>query len=77
MTDFYYILSWLKYRRRKKQEKIDFDCHRRLFEKTVTIHGRLELSALVRDEEGLPSEIRRMYYCILKDAPVAEWSVWN
>lgn len=71
------VLSWLKYRKAKKQRDADYAAHQRLFEKTVTIHGRLELGAKIRDEDGLPAEIRRMYYGLVKDAPVKEWSMWN
>lgn len=77
MLDLGNILSWLKFRNDRKRRREDLAAHRRLFEKTITVHGRLELGILVRDEEGLPAEIRRMYYGILTDAPLKEWSVWN
>lgn len=77
MIDLEEIISWLRYRRLKKQREADAKAHKRLFEKTVTVHGRIELGHLVKDEEGLPPEIRRMYYGLLIDAPLKEWSVWN
>lgn len=41
-------------------------------------HGRLMLMKVCQDEtNGLDPEIRRMYWVILKEAPVAEWAMWN
>lgn len=71
------ILIWLRGRRLKKERKQEAEVLRRLFTKSVTIHGRLELTALMKDEDGLPPELRRMLYGLCRDAPIQEWSVWN
>lgn len=45
---------------------------------TVTIHGRIMLVKVCEDpDNGLDPEIRRMYWILLKEAPVQEWARWN
>lgn len=78
MIDFSYLLSWLRYRKltksRQRCEKMMLDIN----SLTVTIHGRLMLSKVYQDpDNGLPSEIRRMYWILLKEAPIREWAQWN
>lgn len=76
MIELSVIQDWLKARKLRKKKRQEWKIHKELFAKTVTIHGRLELSNIVQDE-SYPAEMRRMYYTILKDAPIQEWSIWN
>lgn len=72
------ILVWLKNRRAKKKLQTIQTAMLQLNALTVTIHGRQLLSTVCKDEgNGLPNEIRRMYWVLLKEAPIKEWSQWN
>lgn len=77
MNDLGAVLDWLKYRRRRKEERLAAKAHEELFYKTVTIHGRQELAEMMRNEEEIPSYVRRMYWVLLDSAPIREWSIWN
>lgn len=78
MFDLGDILKWLKYRKIVKNRKITEEAMMTLNALTVTIHGRLMLSEVCRDEEnGLPIEIRRMYWVLLKEAPIQEYAQRN
>jgi hypothetical protein len=36
------------------------------------------LTEVCHDEEnGLPVEIRRMYWILMQEAPIKEWAQWN
>jgi hypothetical protein len=72
------ILSWLRYRRVLKNRKITQEALMKLHSLTVTIHGRQMLTEVCHDEEnGLPVEIRRMYWILMQEAPIKEWAQWN
>lgn len=72
------ILSWLKYRKIVKNRKIIESAMIQLNALTVTIHGRLMLSKVCLDEDNeLPIEIRRMYWVLLKGAPIQEYAQRN
>lgn len=78
MLDLGAILSWLRYRKIAKNRKITEAALLQLNSLTVTIHGRLMLSKVCLDEEnGLPPEIRRMYWVLLQAAPIREWAAKN
>jgi hypothetical protein len=78
MIDFSYLLNWLRYRKTKKNRIIVEKSMLNLSYMTVTIHGRLMLSKVYQDpDNGLPNEIRRMYWILLKEAPIREWAQWN
>lgn len=71
-------LRWLKYRKIQKNRKVTEKALLQLNALTVTIHGRQMLTAVCKDEgNGLPNEIRRMYWILLTEAPIKEWSQWN
>ena len=72
------ILAWLKYRRAQKNRRIAEKALLEINSLTVTIHGRQMLSAMCLDNEnGIRPEIRRMYWALLKTAPVSEYAEWN
>lgn len=78
MIDFGDFLRWLNYRKLKKTRKIIEKSMMDLNALTVTIHGRLMLTKVCKDpDNGLPNEIRRMYWILLQEAPINEWSMWN
>lgn len=78
MIDFSYFLTWLRYRKVKKARKIAQKIMLDLNSMTVTIHGRLMLSKVCQDpDNGLPYEIRRIYWILLKEAPIKQWAQWN
>jgi hypothetical protein len=78
MIDFSYFLNWFKYRKVKKNRKIVQGMLLELNSLTVTIHGRVMLTKVCQDpDNGLPYEIRRMYWVLLKEAPIREYSQWN
>lgn len=78
MVDFDNFLSWLNYqkilKKRKRSEKMLLE----LNALTVTIHGRYMLTKICQDpDNGLPNEIKRMYWLLLLEAPVQHWAQWN
>lgn len=78
MIDFDYLLNWLKYRRIKKNRKLAQKTLMDLNSLSVTMHGRLMLAKVCNDpDNGLPDEIRRMYWVLLREAPIREYSEWN
>lgn len=78
MYDLGSILSWLKYRKVVKNRKIAEEALLTLNALTVTIHGRQMLSKVCMDEDnGLPIEIRRMYWVLLQSAPIEEYAQRN
>ena len=78
MIDFGDFLRWLNYRKLKKNRKVIEKSMVDLNSLTVTIHGRLMLTKVCQDpDNGLPREIRRMYWILLQEAPIQEWSMWN
>lgn len=78
MIDFGLFLNWLRYRKIKKNRIIVEKSMLDLNNLTVTIHGRLMLSKVYQDpDNGLPNEIRRMYWVLLKEAPIKQWAQWN
>lgn len=85
MIDLGAILVWLRYKKLAKEYKI-IEANRKIAESsmlelnalTVTIHGRLMLSKVCKDyENDLPSEIRRMYWILLQEAPIREYAEQN
>lgn len=78
MFDFSDLLNWLKYRKLKKNRKTIEQSFTDLNALTVTIHGRFMLAKVCQDpDNGLPDHIRRMYWVLLKEAPIKEWAQWN
>lgn len=78
MLDLGVILSWLKYRKLTKKRQTIETALVQLNALTVTIHGRLMLSKVCADlDNGLPVEIRRMYWVLLQSAPIEEYSHRN
>lgn len=78
MYNYGEILQWLKSRKLAKDRKTTEAALITLNALTVTIHGRLMLSEVCRDEENdLPPEIRRMYWMLLQTAPVEEYAMRN
>lgn len=78
MFDFGPFLDWLKYRKVRKNRKIIQQSLVDLNALTVTVHGRIMLQKVCQDpDNGLPNEIRRMYWVLLKEAPLKEWAIWN
>jgi hypothetical protein len=78
MGDLGAILAWLRYRKVVKNRKITEDALLRLNALTVTIHGRLMLSKVCLDEDnGIPIEIKRMYWVLLQQAPIQEYAQRN
>lgn len=78
MYDFGYILNWLHYRKVRKNRLLAQKAFLDLNSLTVTIHGRLMLAKVCQDpDNGLPDEIRHMYWVLLKDAPIREYAQWN
>ncbi len=72
------LVRWLKYRKVQKNRLISQNSLMELNSLTVTIHGRLMLTQVIHDpDNGLPDEIRRMYYVLLTEAPIKEWAMWN
>ena len=72
------VTKWWKYRTVKKNRTIAQNSLLELNSLTVTMHGRVMLRKVIQDpDNGLPSEIRRMYYVLLVEAPVQEWAMWN
>lgn len=78
MLDLGAILSWLNYRKAAKNQKIAEAAMLKLNSMTVTIHGRLLLSQICLDENnGLPIEVKRMYWTLLQTAPIKEYAQRN
>lgn len=72
------IINWLERRKIRKRREVVAKALRDLNSLSVTFHGRLMLMEVCQDEtNGLDPEIRRMYWVILKEAPVDQWAVWN
>lgn len=72
------ILNWLKYRKNAKNKEIAETVLMNLHSMTVTVHGRQLLSQICADEDNdLLPEIRRMYWILLEEAPIALWASWN
>lgn len=72
------VLNWVRQKRHKKQQKIVYQVIRELHNLTVTVHGRLLLKNLYSDpDNGIEPEIKRMYYVLVINAPLSEWSQWN
>lgn len=72
------IIVWFQYRKLKKNRKLVQQTLLDLSYLTVTIHGRLMLEQVCLDpDNSLPYEIKRMYWVLLKDAPIKEWAQWN
>ena len=72
------MLRWLRKRRSQKQKELVQQVIRELHTLTVTVHGRLILKDLYTDREnGIDPEIKRMYYVLVMNAPLEEWSEWN
>lgn len=72
------LLAWKKRRREAKHQKLVYDMIRELHSLTVTVHGRMLLGNVIKDmDNGLEPEIRRMFYVLVHNAPLDEWSVWN
>lgn len=70
--------NWFKYRKVLKNRRIIQKSLVDLNAMTVTIHGRIMLSQVVKDpDNGLPNEIRRMYLVLLHEAPIKEWAMRN
>lgn len=78
MIDFSYFLNWFKHKKLNKSRIKAQKMLLTLNALTVTIHGRLMLTKVCNDpDNGLPDEIRRMYWILLKDAPIRQYSQWN
>lgn len=78
MIDFAPFLKWLKYQRVKRVRKNGQRMLLDLNALTVTIHGRYMLTQVIQDpDNGLPDEIRHMYWILLKEAPIKQWAQWN
>lgn len=78
MIDFSYFQNWLRYRKIKKNRILFQRALLDLNALTVTIHGRLMLSQVIHDPDNeLPDEIRRLYWVLLKEAPIQEWAQLN
>lgn len=78
MYNFSDILEWLKIRKLVKNRKITEAVLLTLNSLTVTVHGRQALSQVCLDpENGLPPEIRRMYWVLLQEAPLEEYASYN
>lgn len=78
MPDLGDILAWLRYRKIARNRKTAERVLLELNSLTVTIHGRQMLSAVCKDEEnGLPDEIKRMYWILLQQAPIQQYAQMN
>ncbi len=78
MWDLGAILKWLRYRKIVKNRKITEAALLQLNSLSVTFHGRLMLNEVCRDPyNGLPPEIRRLYWIVLQSAPIYEFAQWN
>lgn len=78
MIDVGLILDWLKRRRLRKKQEVALQTLIELNALTVTIHGRIALNSVIQDDDnGLPIEVRRMYYILLANAPVKDYAVLN
>jgi len=78
MYDLGQILTWLRYRRIKRNRKIAEAALLQLMSLTVTIHGRQMLTEVCHDlENGLPDEIRHMYWVLMKYAPIRAYAEMN
>lgn len=72
------FLTWLNRRRIARNKEITQVSLLQLHSLSVTIHGRLMLKDVCMDlDNGLPLEIRRIYWNILQSAPISEWAEWN
>lgn len=78
MTNLSDMIGWLEQRKNVRNRKITEAALLKINSLTVTIHGRLQLSEICLDEENdLPYEIRRMYWVLLREAPIEEYAILN
>ncbi len=78
MIDYGAFLNWLKYRKLKKRRKIIESGLMDLHVLSVTYHGRIMLKRVLDDaDNGLPEEIRIIYWNQLINAPVDQMAMWN